>query len=238
MFKKYLVFCVGFGAFYIFLLAGAGTVLFLIALIPSIIFKNPFGILISYLLGFYFIYLYMRIFLWRIPRSLWRQEGFKDKYYFLLPISCFLIMLFLSSINIVEDKIPLKSRQAEAYSLVSYYLKASQVYFMNHEELANSSKDLSEFRPIVGCEKNIPDYCKTNSPINHSQHDIKNWFSPSGYYEIEMYTLVDKNIFIAEPIKKYSEKLFVISGCFNAKNNRIRILEEKFIGSHEIASCG
>ena len=53
-----------------------------------------------------------------------------------------------------------------------------------------------------------------------------------------MYTLVDKNIFIAEPIKKYSEKLFVISGCFNAKNNRIRILEEKFIGSHEIASCG
>ena len=61
--------------------------------------------------------------------------------------------LFLSSINIVEDKIPLKSRQAEAYSLVSYYLKASQVYFMNHEELANSSKDLSEFRPIVGCEK-------------------------------------------------------------------------------------
>lgn len=238
MFKKYLLFCVVFGAFYIFLLAAVATLLFWVALIPWMIFNNPFGISISYLLGFYLIYLFIRIFIWKIPRSQWKKAGFKNKYYFFLPISWFLIILFLGSIAIVPDKNKFRTRESEASSSIANYAKASQAYFINYGELAKSSKDLSEYFPVVGCEKNIPNYCKKTSPINHSQSAIKNWFLPSGYYEIEMYTLQDKNIFIAKPIQKYYEKLFVISSCHNAKNNRIRILEKKFIGTTvEIASC-
>ena len=100
MFKEYLLFCAGFGLLYPFVLTFVGMFLSVVALIPFWTLGNPFGVALTYLLGFYFIYLFLRIFLWKIPRRLWIEVGFKYRYYYFLPISCFLMMAFLSTIAI------------------------------------------------------------------------------------------------------------------------------------------
>ena len=89
MFKEYLLFCAGFGLLYPFVLTFVGMFLSVVALIPFWTLGNPFGVALTYLLGFYFIYLFLRIFLWKSPRLLWIEAGFKYRYYYFLPISCF-----------------------------------------------------------------------------------------------------------------------------------------------------
>ena len=96
MYKDYFLFSIVYGTLSIFVLTFVGFIFSVITLLPYWILDNSFGAILATLLGLYFSYLYVTVFLWKIPRLQWRRAGLKDKYYFLLPTSCLIIMLLLS----------------------------------------------------------------------------------------------------------------------------------------------
>ena len=100
MYKDYFLFCIVYGTLSIFVLTFVGIIFSVITLLPYWILDNFFGAIFASLLGLYFVYLFFKVFLWKIPRLQWRKAGLKDKYYFLLPTSCLIIMLLLNLVAI------------------------------------------------------------------------------------------------------------------------------------------
>ena len=73
---------------------------------------------------------------------------------------------------------------------------------------------------------------------DYSNSEFTRWYSPSGNYEIKMKSENDQNIFIATPTGKFKKKGLAVSGCFNSKNGKAKILEMSVKGTNiEIASC-
>tara|TARA_A100001035_G_C27599550_1_gene415825 strand:+ start:41 stop:664 length:624 start_codon:yes stop_codon:yes gene_type:complete len=123
MYKDYFLFCIVYGTLSIFVLTFAGIIFSVITLLPYWILDNSFGVILATLLGLYFSYLYFKVFLWKIPRLQWRKAGLKDKYYFLLPTSCLIIMLLLSLIAIPKDPQTNKAKAAAAANTLATMVK-------------------------------------------------------------------------------------------------------------------
>ena len=127
MYKDYFLFCIVFGTFYMFLiLPFVGFFFFIVSFLPYWILDNSFGIILATLLSLYFSYLFFKVFLWKIPRFQWRRAGLKDKYYFLLPTSCLIIMLLLSPIAIPKDPITNKAIVAGTRATLSTIAKVCE----------------------------------------------------------------------------------------------------------------
>ena len=93
---------------------------------------------------------------------------------------------------------------------------------------------------MTGCKKNNYRFCRnSNSALeNYSDLAITKWYSPSGRYEIEMKSDNDQNIFVATPTGKIRKKGFGVSGCFNSKNGKTKVLKMATKGTNvEIANC-
>ena len=128
-------------------------------------------------------------------------------------------------------------QNSASYSLTTY-IKASQAFFTEYNQLAKSTKDIGEYISVTGCKTNDNYICRTSAVENYSDKEITRWNLPSGHYEIEMKSDNDQNIFVATPTGGIKKKGFGVSGCFNSKNGRTKILEMDTKGTNvEIASC-
>ena len=123
MYKDYFLFSIVYGTLSIFVLTFVGFIFSVITLLPYWILDNSFGAILATLLGLYFSYLYVTVFLWKIPRLQWRKAGLKDKYYFLLPTSCLIIMLLLNLIAIPKYPQTNKAKAAEAANTLATMAK-------------------------------------------------------------------------------------------------------------------
>ena len=137
-----------------------------------------------------------------------------------------------------------KSLQLEASSYISSFVKASQAFFTEYGKLPASAKDIGQYLSVTGCKTNDLRKCHNSasdifsSDKDYSDKEITRWYSPSGNYEIEMKSDNDQNIFVATPTWKLKKKGLGVSGCFNSKNGKTKILEMDTKGTNvEIANC-
>ena len=228
--------------FYIFLLVIYAY--FLIHLIvPTLIVYSffPFVLEIPFLnilLGIGVILLEGYIFLWKIPWFLYKKSGFKKRYYPILPITSIITIPFFSFLYFPHDEPRVKTYQREASALLSANIKASQAFYTETGKLATSTKDLGEYIIVTGCKTNDSRICRNTDIENYSNKEITRWYTPSGNYEIEMKSDNDQNIFLATPTGKIKRKGLGVSGCFNSKNGKTKILEMDTKGPNvEIANC-
>ena len=217
---------------------------FLIHLIaPTLIILGffPFVLEIPFLnilLGIGVILLEGYIFLWKIPWFLYKKTGFKKRYYPILPITSIITIPFFSFLYFPQYKPSVKAYQKEASTLLTANIKASQAFYKEIGKLATSTKDLGEFINISGCKTNDYRICRTSALEDYSDKEITRWYTPSGNYEIEMKSDNDQNIFLATPTGKIKRKGLGVSGCFNSKNGKTKILEMDTKGPNvEIANC-
>ncbi|MDC3041131.1 hypothetical protein OA105_01920 [Prochlorococcus sp. AH-736-B08] len=217
---------------------------FLIHLIvPTLIFYSffPFILEIPFLNIFLFIGLILLegyIFLWKIPWFLYKKSGFKKRYYPILPITSIITIPFFSFLYFPQDEQSVKTYQKEASYILSGSLKASQAFYSEIGKLATSTKDIGEYITVSGCKTNDSRICRNSDIENYSNKEITRWYSPSGNYEIEMKSDNDQNIFVATPTGKIKREGLGVSGCFNSKNGKTKILEMDTKGTNvEIANC-
>jgi len=211
-------------------------VLLIICLSPFLIFIcliGPFAYF--HILGIFSFFLSIAIikyFFWEIPRSLCKKSGLKKNFSTILPISLLLISICLGVINLPTKRPNALSKQIEAYTSVSSYLKAAEAYYGEFGQLATSTKDLGEYISITGCKTNDNRICRNNSySENYTDLEITKWYLPSGRYEIEMKSDNDKNIFVATPTGKFKKEGLGVSGCFNSKNGKTKILKMETKGT-------
>ena len=185
-----------------------------------------------------------KIFCWDIPSLIWKKSGFKKDFPIILNPTLLLISLisFFVFLNLViEPRFPdakYRAKQLGASSTLSSSVKAAQAYYGEYGKLADSTKDLGEYITITGCKTNDPRICSNSDPEYYSDKEITRWYSVSGNYEIEMKSDNDQNIFLATPTGKIKRKGLGVSGCFNSKNGKTKILEMDTKGTNvEIASC-
>ena len=151
------------------------------------------------------------------------------------------VLIFLPSSEI--DKLinlinPEKEKKNEVLRIFHMNLKASQAFFNENNQLAKSTKDIGEYISVAGCKTNDSRICRSSDPEYYSDKEITRWYSPTGNYEIEMKSENDQNIFIATPTGKFKEKGFGVSGCFNSKNGKTKILHMPNKGTNvAIANC-
>jgi len=223
-----------------FLIYFIAPTLIMLGIFPFYLVEIPF---LNILLGIGVILLGGYIFLWKIPWFLYKGSGFKKKYYPILPITslifyslCLVLYISLSP----QERNTVKVYQKEASTILSSNIKASQVFFIENGKLATSTKDLGEYISITGCKKNNYRFCRnSNSALeNYSDKEITRWYTPSGSHEVEMKSGNDQNIFVATPTGKIKKKGYGVSGCFNSKNGKTKILEMDTKGTNvEIANC-
>ena len=129
--------------------------------------------------------------------------------------------------------------QKEAYGDIYGFVKSSKAFFIENGKLATSTKDLGEYISVFGCKTNDWRICRySDSGENYADKEITRWYTPSGNYEIEMKSGNDQNIFVATPTGKIKKKGFGVSGCFNSKNGKTKILGMDTKGTNvEIANC-
>ena len=178
------------------------------------------------------------IFFYKVPRSLWKKTGFKNRYYLALTIMS--VVLTIYNFTIPNNEILIKAIQKEPKYLISGYVEASKKFFDKEGQLALNSKELGTIININGCARNNYEFCRgqESSQIDYSEKESNIWFSPSGSYEIEMRKANLENYFLAKPTGKFARKLFAVTGCFNSKNGKTNILEMKTRGTNvEIANC-
>ena len=192
---------------------------------------------LNILLGIGVILLEGYIFLWKIPWLLYKGSGFKKKYYPILPITS-LILFALLFRPFDPPRNTVKGHQREASSIIGASIKASKAFFIENRKLATSTKDLGEYILVTGCKTNDSRKCLKLELENYSDKEITRWYTPLGNYEIEMKSGNDQNIFVGTPTGKIKRKGLGVSGCFNSKNGKTKILEMDTKGpSVEIASC-
>ena len=208
---------------------------------------------LNILLGIGVILLEGYIFLWKIPWLLYKGTGFKKKYYPILPITSLISFVLLFPKFVPSHHAPtLKDYQKEASTLLSSNLKASQAFFIENRKLATSTKDIGLYISIYGCQTTenwleifiserfsySGSACNQAQMIDYSNSEFTRWYSPSGNYKIEMKSVNDQNIFVATPTWKLKKKGLGVSGCFNSKTGKTKILEMDTKGTNiEIANC-
>jgi len=175
------------------------------------------------------------------------NSGFKkDVLFIILPPTLIVILSILSflyvSIAFFPPRYPhhkLLAKRKEAVSNISTSLKAAEAYYREYGKLANSTRDLGEYvSSIWGCKTNDPRICLKSANEYYSALELTKWYSPEGNHEIEMKSVNDQNIFVATPIGKIKKKGYGVSGCFNSKNGKTKILEMYTKGPNvEIANC-
>ena len=211
--------------------------------IVGILGSFPFFLEIPFLnilLGIGVILLEGYIFLWKIPWLLYKGSGFKKKYYPILPITSLILFALLIRPLYFPDSTrnTVKGHQREASSIISASIKASKAFFIENRKLATSTKDLGEYIIVTGCKTNDSRKCLKLETENYSDKEITRWYTPLGNYKIEMKSGNDQNIFVGTPTGKIKRKGLGVSGCFNSKNGKTKILEMNTKGTNiEIASC-
>jgi len=131
-----------------------------------------------------------------------------------------------------------KSRQKEGEVLLSSYIKASKMFFIEHGYLATEAGHLDEYVEVFNCNANGPNIknCRTNGGARTTGNS-KEWHSPSGYFQIKLRYDNDRTKFTAEPTGSYSNQGYGVSACFNKISGNTKIKSSKIRGYTPPANC-
>jgi len=117
-----------------------------------------------------------------------------------------------------------KARQKEAEVLLASYVKAAQMFYTEHGELATEADHLDQYVSVINCNASGPNTknCRTNGGAR-TYGNSKEWHSPSGHFHIKLRYDNDRTKFTAEPTGSYSTQGYGVSACFNKLNSNTRI---------------
>ena len=131
-----------------------------------------------------------------------------------------------------------KARQKEGEVLLSSYIKASKMFFIEHGYLATEADHLDQYVSVINCNAYGPntENCRNNGGAR-TYGNAKEWHSPSGHFHIKLRYDNDRTKFTAEPTGSYSNQGYGVSACFNKLSGNTKIKLSKVRGYTPAANC-
>ena len=124
-----------------------------------------------------------------------------------------------------------KTRQKEATTLLSSYLKSTEAYYVEFGSIVKNTSELGHFLKITGCCSvcgwdHNPKYCQSNSPMNFNDRELVSWRTDNGLYTIAMHPQDEELIyFIAYPEHEMGFQGYGVAACFSGKYGIKKIIE-------------
>ena len=119
-----------------------------------------------------------------------------------------------------------KARQKEATTMLSAYIKASQMYIAEHGSIPVMSTDIGQYMSVTGCSSPSPRICPQGAPTNYSLHSRRVWYSHSGIFEIWILSYPNNRVIYTAAPSQWSPGNLGVSACVNM-NGSTRLLEGK-----------
>ena len=109
-----------------------------------------------------------------------------------------------------------KAKQREIATQVTEYIKAAEMFYIEHGRPALDTSDLGQYLAVPSCKIADPVLCKKQDNVDLSNTSSQTWFSPSGLFQFWFSSDVNhRNNIYAEPIGAYYPKGYSVSSCFN-----------------------
>ena len=131
------------------------------------------------------------------------------------------IIGILSAIAVPSFKnISIRARQSEAAILINSYIKAAQLYYMEHGPYPRYSNDLEKYVSVNACRVADPARCKVMTPYSPGG---PTWISPSGFYTIRIKNYGYHTYIYAVAAGNFTNSGLPVVGCYNSQEDILKV---------------